>query len=687
LTVRNGRTLDIEELLTIIDGSLVQENSSTIRLAGAFSNAGTYTANTNTFILDGSAGIFTFNTNNDPFYNLQVNASGAQYNLDNNMVITNNFDLLGGVFNVVGNKRITLSGNWNTNGGSFAPGTGEVRFLGTGVTQTIYGGLFYDVSIRSNANKQLTSNVTILNDITFDSGFLGVFDAQSFIVKVGDDWINNVGSAVFQQAGTGAVIFDGGSTQDITGTSSSTFNSVYFSGTGTKRIRISTAIDKDLNILSGIGRVEINTGVIVTGTGVGTLSQTGGQLRIDDTNNFPTGFGTISLTGGEVYYFGDIDQSIFATTYFDLRMSRIGVGISTKTLLGDITVNDDIILNDNNTILAVNNFTINLEDALVIPTGGQQVDWGVAGGTGTLNHFGNYWNIDVDITGFNNLILGGIGWKYMNSNLAITGDVTINDGITLDMNGNTMTGVGTETFAMIGVSRVVTENIADPLPAFPTDFGTYNLAATSRVTLDGSGNQIIYTIPTYGRLDVYSNNNATLDGNLDVDGNFYMNDNVTLVDGGFDMNFSGAITDIRDYTPTLGSTVTFDGADQTVQSGEGTPIDYINLANVVFAGSGTKTLTQYQDYYRVSGDWTINPGVIVNLTRNLEFSGANFTNNGTFNHTANTINFNRTGVQTIDPGANHTLQTTRFENAGGTKTIINNGFRNTNYGKCQPCLR
>ena len=676
LTVKNSRTLDIEELMTIIDGSLIQENSSTIRLAGAWSNSGTYTANANTFILDGSSGVFTFNTNTDPFYNLTVDASGAQYNLDNNMVINNDFNMIGGTFNVVGNKQITLFGNWNTNGGTFIPGTGDVNFSKTSGSQSIYGGLFYDLSLNSGAAKQLTSNVTIKNDIIFSNAFVNTFNASSFIIKLGDDWINNRDATVFSQTGSGAVIFDGGSTQDITGSGITNFNSIFISGTGTKRVRISTNINKDLNILNGIGRVEIDPGVTVTGTAGGTLSQTGGQLRIEDTNNFPTGFGTVSLTGGEVLYYANIDQNIFPTTYFDLRIGRPNVGNTpTKTLLGDITVNDDLILNDTEVTLAVNNFTINLEDALVIPSGGQQVDWGVVGGTGTLNHFGNYWNIDADITGFNNLILGGVGGKYMNSALTITGDVTIADGLLLDMNGNTMTGTGSKSFTMLGTSRVITDNIADPLPAFPTAFGTYSLATTSRVTLNGSGNQIIYSIPTYGRLDLNSNGDATIDGNLNVDGDLTMNDNVTLVDAGFDMTFSGTNNDFRNYTPSISTvTVTFDGADQNIYSYSSASVDYVNLPTTVFAGSGTKSLVGGEDFYRINGDLTINSGVTVNLNRDMEFSGANFTNNGTFNHTNFTLNFNRTGVQTIDPGANHSLRTTRFENGGGTKTIVNNGL-------------
>ena len=674
LTVKNGRVLDIEELLTIIDGTLTQENSSEIKLAGAFSNSGTYNSGSNTFTLDGSSGIYTFNPNSNPFYNLTVDASGAQYNLDNNMVVNNNMLISNGTFSVIGNKLITLSGNWTTNGGSFDPGTGEIRFSGTSGTQTIYGGLFYAVSLRNAGSKQLTSNATVLDDITFHSGFTGTFDGQNYVLKVGDDWINDRDVSVFSQSGSGAVIFNGGG-QQIRGTASTTFNTVFFSGTGAKIVQISANVNGDMNILSGITRVEIDPGVTVAGTVTGTLTQTGGQLRLEDTDNFPAGFGTINLIDGEVYYYANIDQNIFATTYYDLRIGSVNAGFfPVKNITGDITVNDDILFNDIYVTLAANDFTINLEDAISLPTGGTQIDWGVAGGTGTLNHFGDYWNIDPDITGFNNLILDGSGYKYVNSDLTITGDVTINDAITLEMNGNSMTGTGTESFTMLGSSRVITDDIADPLPAFPTAFGTYSLASTSRVTLNGSGDQVIYTTPTYGRLDVYSNNNATLDGNLDVDGDFYMNDNAVLVDGGFDMNFGGDVIDIRDYTPTGGTTVTLDGGDQTLRDDDATSIDYLDFANLVLGGTGTKDLTGGQDYYRVSEEFTINNSITVDLSRDFEFSGTNFTNNGTLNHTANTINFNGTGVQTINPGANHSFQTTRFENAGGTKTITGNGL-------------
>ena len=674
LTVRNTRTLDVQELLSINNGSLVQENTSTIRLAGSFSNAGTYTPNNNTLILDGTSGVHSLNTDGDPFYNLTVDASGAQYNLNNNITVNGDLNLLGGTFSVIGNKRIDLNGNWNASGGTFDPGTGQVRLTAGSGTQTIFGGLFYNLNPRGAADVQLTSNLVVQNDLTFQNTFTGTFDAGQYIVKVGDDWTNNATSTSFSQTGSGAVIFDGGGTQVIGGSASTTFNTLFFSGTATKIVSVSITVNGDMNVLAGLTRVELDPTVVVTGTATGTLSQTGGQLRIEG-NNFPTTFGSYSLTGGEVFYYANTDQDIFATTYNDLRVGRVNAGNTpVKTLQGDITVNDDIVLNDTDVTLNANNFTINLFDGLFIPTGGQQINWGTAGGTGTLIHFGNYWSMDADITGFNNLILKGTSTKTMNNNLAITGDVTIEDGITLDMNGNTMTGTAGKSFTMLGTSRVITDNLADPEPAFPKNFGSYSLAVTSRVTLNGSGNQIIYTTPVYGRLDVNSNGNATLDGNLNVDGDFYMDDNATLVDGGFNMTFSGSIIDIRDYSPTVGTTVTLDGADQSLVDNDATNPDYLDFANLTFAGSGTKSLTGGQDHYRITGDLTVNSGVTVTLSRNMDFSGANFTNNGTFNHTANTLNFNGTGNQTIDPGADHSFQTTRFENPGGTKTIVNNGL-------------
>jgi len=121
-----------------------------------------------------------------------------------------------------------------------------------------------------------------------------------------------------------------------------------------------------MNILAGLTRVELDPTVVVTGTATGTLSQTGGQLRIEG-NNFPTTFGTYSLSGGEVFYYANTDQDIFATTYNDLRVGRVNAGNTpVKTLQGDITVNDDIVLNDTEVTLNANNFTIYLFDGLFI---------------------------------------------------------------------------------------------------------------------------------------------------------------------------------------------------------------------------------------------------------------------------------------------------------------------------------
>jgi hypothetical protein len=58
-----------------------------------------------------------------------------------------------------------------------------------------------------------------------------------------------------------------------------------------------------------------------------------------------------------------------------------------------------------------NSANLILTGNITFPTGGQQINWGT--GTTKLTHIGGDWNIDADITGFNNLELSGTlaTWK------------------------------------------------------------------------------------------------------------------------------------------------------------------------------------------------------------------------------------------------------------------------------------
>ena len=682
----NGQELQIAEDITIgLGTTLTQTNpADIITLGGSWSNEGTFNENSSTVVFNPTSGTHSISTQGaaDSFNNLHINGTGGTVNVSSTLDVTGNVELLGATLNG-GSYTLTLAGNWVKNGGVFVPGTGTVNFNNAGA-QTIGGGDFYNFITSGSGTKTLSANVDIANDITIESG--SVLDGAINFIYIGDDWTNNAGSSGFTQSGAGTVIFNSkANTQDIGSTAAvdasyaTTFNNLTISGTTTKNFQQNTTVNGDL-IISG-GSPHVLDDVTVTGSGTNTLSQTAGTFFIRGTNNFPTSFETISLTGGWVDYYADADQTIYPTDYYNLRLRNINAtdgNIYNRTLAGDITVNY-IQIYDTETRLVVGNNTITLASDLWIRDGGIEPTWGA---NGTIIQNGGSWYVDNDITTLNNVIKKNNGYLWLRYNdLTITGDVSIQDDAILRMDTTTMNCTGAnKTFTMAASARayIYTDDVsgAPDTVAFPTNFANYDLDVNSTVYLRGSNNQIIYTTPTYGNLYIYTDAeiDLTLDGNLDVNGDFRMYyDDPTLIDGGHDMNLAGSYIDLRKYTPTAGTTITFDGVDQRVVDAAAGATE-CNFANLVFAGSGQKSLYNGgDDWYNVSENLTINSGVTLYLPRRLDFSGSTWLNNGTFNHTAYQVNFTGTSAQSIDPGADNDFYAVTFS-GGGTKTFTTNGI-------------
>ena len=102
-------------------------------------------------------------------------------------------------------------------------------------------------------------------------------------------------------------------------------------------------------------------------------------------------------------------------------------------------------------------------------------------------------------------------------------------------------------------------------------------------------------------LYIVNDGNKTATGNMDIDGFMDRTGGGTpvFVDGGFSHTFAGDWLLDQTYTSMTG-TMTFDGTDQT--------IDESNFYNVIFAGSGTKTI---EGDLVIDNDLTINTGVTV----------------------------------------------------------------------------
>jgi len=693
LNISNGYDLDIDQFVNIGANTSVNvtNSGSDIFVGSHWYNSGTFNHGNAKVTFDGPAAIYTIATGGmgagKSFYDIEFSSAGSTFNLSNELDADGDITVTDATLDVTtSNYDIYVGGNLDATSGILELQKNTVIFDGS-ANQSLTGGNFNNLKIDNPAAVALTGGIDIDGTLTIEQG---QFDGNTQSIYVGNDWINNSGLAAFSQTGIGTVYFDATTgTQDVDyGTSATTFNNLIFGTSRTKRFGNNSVVNGDMTLTSDCDYVYLYDHVI-SGSGAAnnlTLS-TGSVLVIGGANNFPSTFENLSIADNStVMYEADIDQTVYATTYGHLTLrDGPGAATQTKTIADDIIVAGNMNISDVNTTVdfATNDANLNLTRNLSVATGTPQINWGT--GDATLIHNGGDWNIDRDISTFNNLILQGTGTKRQYSDLAITGNVEVRSNIGLSMHANntslphTMTSDGTGTFSLSDGARVYCPIPSTTGVAFPTGFSSYTLSPNSTVYLNSPAgiDQTIYTGVTYGGITI--NNaikNVTLDGvaDLDVNGIFYMGDNTlnyaTLTDAGKDLYLGGSEVNLNYYTPSSSArTVYFDGANQNIR--DRISQDF-QLPNVVFAGSGTKTFNDGNDSVIVSGNLTVNNNVIVNNNCDIAFKGNTWTNNGEFYALSREVLFDKATNQTIDPGEDHNFIDIRFSGAG-TKTFTNYG--------------
>ena len=671
----SGKELTVKDNLAIGgNGTLAQTNASdTIKVGGDWSNEGTYTPNGSVVLFNPSSRTATISSTlvpPDPFYDLVINSDNGTVAINYNLDVANDLKVIGGTFDGAAGYSISISGNWKVSGGTFNPRTTTVFFNNTG-DQNIEGGYFYNLQTTGSGTKSITANISVY-DLTIGAGT--VLSGGSNFLYMRHNWTNNVGPSGFN-ASTGTVVFNGNNQIIGNGGAETTFNDVIVNGINYKYVSINTVITGNLSIIAGYLSVE--NGITINGSGANNsliTSNNTARIYIRGVNNFPTGFESINLAQGYVFYTADIDQTIYPTDYYHLYLQRQNAAnLQTKTASGSFTVRGSLNISDTETLLDINEHTLTLTGGIVFPTGGRQIDWG---SNGTVLHNGGNWTIDADITGFNNVIKSGTGNFYHRyTDLSITGNFTVQSGTRLYMYAAVKmhSAGGGSTFTVLGTGQVAVFTPDYTAVAFPYGFTNYDLSASSRTYLYGSENQTIYSTPIYGNLYLYSGSaiTYTLDGNLDVNGDFDMYGQPILADAGFDMHLAGSTIDIRQYTPTT-NTIYFDGQDQFIHDGEAGTQD-LAFNNVVFMGQGIKNINNNGDFVRLTGNLQVQANAQVLTTREWHFGGSTWDNLGTFTQTQNRIYFNKITDQTINPGANHSFYGVTF-NGGATKNITNHGL-------------
>ncbi len=701
LTVGSGRKLDVAEDVTIGAGvTLAQaDNTALINVGNNWTNLGTYTHGNSTVTFNATTGNYIIASGGTgagkAFYNLTINAGTSQYMLDAALEVENDITITSGAFDLSSpSNDVTIKGDWfvdQANGGSFESSTADVTFAG--VDQSIRNGIFYNLIIASTGTTTLNSNIAVENIVTLNSS--STFDGQDNTIYVRRRWQNDGGT--FTQTGLGTVVFDGTSTQYVDqGTSSTTFNNLTFSNSGTKYFNRDVSVNGNVLINTSSGTVDVRTHQL-TGNGVSNTLTNNRYLQVEGADNFPAGFETVNLAANSwVFYYADIDQNISPVTYGNVRFRRLtdGATPANKIATGDLIVNGGIYLdgNANRTAIldmATNDKNITLTGGISV-TPGCSITWGT--GNSTLTHVGVNFYIDQDITGFNNLVLAGSGDKYLQGDLTqspldITGNLTIKSGVDLMMYATTsapnnyrrIKGTATDTISMETGARLFNSTPASTgIAAIPEDFGTYDFNENSTYYMYSGSDQTIYTGSgiMYGNLYFRNEKTVTSDGvaTLDINGNWDIY-NSTYDDGGQDVKIAGANIYLTNYAPSSTSRrIILDGPrDQRILDNRNNSVE---TATLQISGTNIKTLGDGNDVVIINGDMIIDNDVTATTNRNVTFNGVNWTNNGIYKQTANTLNFNGTSDQIIDPGvsdAENYFHSVEFSNPS-TKTFVNNGF-------------
>lgn len=684
LTINSGSvTLNTGELnvdgnVTIFSGAsmILTQTLDSLKIAGSFANDGTLTQNDGKISFDGTTGSHSINSVSS-FTNLNINGGDdAVYSLGSALTVTD-FSITGGTFDGSSGFTFNVSGDWTVAGGTFNPGIAQVRFDGA-TAQSIAGGTMFNARFLGAGQKNITGNISVGGEFRIDgSGLVVSENGSGILIFLGGDWNNDLASGF--TANDGTVIFNGEGTQNIDAGPLTTFNNLTFQGTGAKNINEDVTVNGDLTITTPT--VNLTIGNTITGVG-GTFNMSGGIFDVEDADNFPTGFGTVSLVGGQVRYIGiDINQTVRGgITYNNLALlsNNNNSGTFNRTLDGDVTVNgilsfgngnvsyDDFVLEVGTNTLTItgnnaagnNHLSVSADDDITF-TGG-----------GTLVHSGNNeWDIDAGLSAivFENVIFNG-GRKDALTSLTINGDFTIGNDVIFDQNANTVTNDG-DGVLLIGNNVSYFNDSGNSLPQ---NFGSYTIAPSSLTILNATGNQTL-NAGTYGAINMNSDLNVTMDGAVTVEGDFNMNSQAILIDGGFALTLNGEVIDIQDYTPT--STLTFSGGDQTINDFDG-EVDNLIFLDVVFGGTGTKTLVANgadQVEVLAGGSITINSGVSVTTVELVRFGGTTFTNNGSFTTTTqgNPVTFDGATV-TWDPGVNDIASLTLLNSS--TVTLVNSGL-------------
>ncbi len=380
--------------------------------------------------------------------------------------------------------------------------------------------------------------------------------------------------------------------------------------------------------VSGTGSsVTVGDGTNVTDFSTGTFTITG-TFNVSDNAILNVESNSTALTigacaaGSTVRYSGDLNQSIRTGTYYDLVLTGASVA-RTKTASGNITVNNDITVNTNNTLaMGANVLSGTIFNA---------VGSGIITTTNTSANpipNGVIWTPAVQFNGgvahaipngtYANLLIGGTNdIKTANGNIVVSGVLNVTAGNTLAMGVNSLSGP----FSNTGTGNISTTAATAAIPSGKTWTQTINYALAGAQEIV-AGTYAGFTTSGSGVKTALGN--ITINGTLTVGANTTLNLSIFELSGSLPtITFGSTTTSILQTANTIATPIpsnrTWGGVVQYNSSSAQTVIS--GTYNSLNLSGGDRTISA-SDTLFVNGTFTAGTGSITTTGSTVVFQGA-----------------------------------------------------------------
>ncbi|MDW3210636.1 MAG: T9SS type A sorting domain-containing protein [Reichenbachiella sp.] len=531
----------------------------------------------------------------------ELSVSTGTINVTGDITMGDGFVLFGTPIN-----DITFDGNGTINvGGDF---TGGVLNAGTG-------------TVNYNGSNQLVGAYDY-NNLSFNGS--GDAFVEGDLSISGDFTNNNPNTLDF----TGSkVTLDGTGAQAIGGTSSTTFDDLYFDGSGTKSFDITTTISGIFNIANGVvadlGTFDHTTNSI-SFDNIGQVSGIWGSSSSSSATNFndvyfaATTGGIEAAIDGPTFYYTRTTGNWSATTTWS-NEDYNGAAASSIPSTGDIVY------------IGGGDYTITVD------AGAECLDIIFLEGSASEPVLTIASGITLDVVGEITMPRGGSSFFNLAGNTLTVGDGILNAG-SFSFTGGELFGdyrinIGAGTFTVTGD---VTSDVFLNFPVIEFTGGAGELILGGAfleadvVTLTTNGNGTIEyngTVDqeisnfTYNNLILSGSGNKTVAGALDINGNLTLSSGITFVAESFTHTIAGNWINNGATFSNTGSTIEFDGTvAQFILGSQAT-----NFHNLSLSGTNSVTFGYSTD---ISATLNINAsatadlfGILTHSAKTLAFDG------------------------------------------------------------------